>query len=67
MKMKNGIDLKKVLIKVNDRKLYGQSWFERKVSRFKLKRANESWRQLEINTYGMSLYGINDNGSFVWL
>lgn len=67
MKMQNGIDLNKVLIKVNDRKLYGQSWLERKVSRFQLKRANESWRQLEINTYGMSLHGINDNGSFVWL
>jgi len=56
-----------VLVKVNDRKLYGQSWLERKLYRHRLKTMHKQWRKLEINGFGMTLHGTRINSNFVWL
>jgi len=69
MKMVLGIRSQDVLVKVNDRKLYGQSWLERKLYRYNLKRSHLAWREHEIRDYGMTLHGTRDinANSFVWL
>jgi hypothetical protein len=66
MKMVLGIQSQDVLIKVNDRKLYGQSWLERKLYRNNLKRSHLAWREQELRDYGMTLHGARDNNAFVW-
>jgi len=67
MKMVLGIKSNNVLIKVNDRKLYGQSWFERKLYRLKLKLAHQKWHSNELREFGLTLHGLRINKEFVWL
>jgi len=67
MKMVLGKKSDDVLIKVNDRKLYGQSWLERKLYRRSLKRSHQTWRQHELSEYGITLHGTRDKNAFVWL
>lgn len=67
LKMSLGIQSKHELVKINDRKLYGQSWFERKLYRYNLKRSQETWRKQELREYGMTLLGYRTNNEFVWL
>ena len=56
-----------MLVKINDRKLYGQSWFDRKIYRHKLKSMHKKWRELEMSDLGMTLHGTRLDGNFVWL
>ena len=67
MKMVLGIKSQDVLVKVNDRKIYGQSWLERKLHRYNLKRSHIKWREQELRDYEMTLHGTRDNNAFVWL
>jgi len=67
MKMVLGIESHDVLVKVNDRKLYEQSWLERKLYRRNLKRLHITWREQELRDYGMTLHGSRDDNSFIWL
>jgi GT2 family glycosyltransferase len=67
LKMSLGIQSKHELVKINDRKLYGQSWFERKLYRYNLKRSQKTWREQELREYGMTLLGYRTNNEFVWL
>jgi len=67
MKMVLGIQSQDVLVKVNDRMLYGQTWLERKMYRHQLKRAHLEWRAQELSDYGMTLHGTRDKNAFVWL
>jgi hypothetical protein len=67
MKMILGKKSQDVLVKVNDRKLYGQSWLERKFYRHSLKRSHLAWRAQELRDYGMTLHGTRNNNAFVWL
>jgi tRNA A-37 threonylcarbamoyl transferase component Bud32 len=67
MKMVLGKTSNDVLIKVNDRKLYNQSWLERKLYRHRLKRAHRAWREQELRDYGMTLHGTRIQNAFVWL
>jgi glycosyltransferase involved in cell wall biosynthesis len=56
-----------VLVKVNDRKLYDQSWLERKLYRHQLKAMHKRWRTQELGGLGMTLHGTRVDGEFVWL
>ena len=67
MKMVLGLKNDHLLVKVNDRKLYEQSWLDRKLYRYRLKSAHIGWRKQELLAYGMTLHGTRDNDSFVWL
>jgi GT2 family glycosyltransferase len=67
MKMVLGKTSNDVLVKVNDRKLYGQSWLERKLYRYRLKREHLAWREQELRDYGMTLHGTLIQNAFVWL
>lgn len=67
MKMVLGIAIKDDLVKVNDRKMYGQSFFERKLIRYQLKRKHRNWNKKELNDYGMTLQGLRLKNNFVWL
>jgi GT2 family glycosyltransferase len=67
MKMVLGLSSNDVLVKVDDRKLYGQSWLERKIYRNSLKRAHQTWRKEELLKYEMTLHGTRYKNAFVWL
>ena len=67
MKMVLGKTSRDVLIKVNDRRLYGQSWLERKLYRYRFKRSHLAWREQELRNYGMTLHGTRMQNTFVWL
>jgi hypothetical protein len=67
MKMVLGIHRNELLVKVNDRKLYSQSWLQRKLYRHTLKRSHLKWRTQELLDYGMTLHGTRDKNAFVWL
>jgi N-acetylglucosaminyl-diphospho-decaprenol L-rhamnosyltransferase len=67
MKFDLGLNNRDVLVKFNDRKLYGQSWLNRKIYRFKMKRNQLLTRKYELSNYGMSLHGLRSNGTFFWL
>lgn len=67
MKMDLKINSEDVLVKVNDRKLYGQSWLERKLYRHRLKRSHLNWREHELREYGMTLHGTRKQSQFIWL
>jgi N-acetylglucosaminyl-diphospho-decaprenol L-rhamnosyltransferase len=67
MKMVLGKKRDDVLIKVNDRKLYGQSWLTRKLYRQNLKRTHLAWRKKELGDFGMTLHGTRIHNEFVWL
>jgi len=67
MKMVLGIQPHDVLVKVNDRKLYGQSWLQRKFYRHRLKLKHLSWRHQEISDFGMTLHGTRIKNEFIWL
>jgi glycosyltransferase involved in cell wall biosynthesis len=67
MKMVLGIKSQDTLVKVNDRKLYQQSWIERKWFRHRMKTLHRQWRASEIERFGMSLHGSRSDESFLWL
>jgi len=67
MKMVLGIQSQNALIKVNDKKLYNQSWLERKFYRYHLKRSHQVWREHELRCFGMTLHGTRENNAFVWI
>lgn len=67
MKMVLGIPMKEVLIKVNDREMYDQSFIERKLLRYQLKRNHRYWNKKELNDHGMTLQGLRVNNKFLWL
>jgi glycosyltransferase involved in cell wall biosynthesis len=67
MKMVLGIKNENVLVKVNDRKLYNQSWLERKLYRYELKRSHQQWRKKEISEHNMTLHGVRKNNEFIWI
>lgn len=67
MKKKLGKSDKDDLMKVNDRYLLQQGWFERKLAKWKYKKQLKMWRVEELTTKGMTLHGERINHSFVWL
>jgi GT2 family glycosyltransferase len=67
LKMVLGIKNDSVIVKFNDRKLYGQSWIERKLLRLKLKNSHKAWHKDELNKYNMTLHGTRNNNEFLWL
>jgi GT2 family glycosyltransferase len=67
MKLVMGKNANNLLVKVNDRKLYGQSWYERKLYRYKLKSDLKYWRIQELESFSMTLHGARVDGEFVWL
>ena len=67
MKLALGISEEKVLVKVNDRKMYNQSWLDRKIYRYKLKKSYREWRRDELSKYGMTVHGVRKNNEFIWI
>jgi GT2 family glycosyltransferase len=67
MKMVFGLSSDNVLVKHNDRRLYQQSWIERKLYRHQLKSDHRRWRSRELKAFGMTLHGTRHNNEFVWL
>jgi GT2 family glycosyltransferase len=67
LKLVLGIQSKDVLVKHNDRKLYNQSWIQRKIHRIKHKQMFNQWRAEELSSFGMTLHGARINKEFIWL
>ena len=55
-----------LLLKVNDRKIYKQSWLSRKIYRYNLKNKNKKFREEELRKYDMTLIGARINNDFIW-
>ena len=66
MKKKLGIQDDKVLIKHKDRKLLNQTWLERKLVKYNLRKAQKESRENEFNKYGMTLLADRFAGQFNW-
>jgi GT2 family glycosyltransferase len=67
LKEKFGLNTHSELVKVNDRKLYGQTWLERKLYRHRLKMSSRAQRLQELRAYGMTLHGLRINDEFQWI
>lgn len=61
---------KKVSSGLGDRGLYkrilGENWLDRNLSKYKRKHNSEKYRQSELATHGMTLHGVRSNGVFDW-
>ena len=55
------------LVTVQDRKLYNQSWLERKFLQIQRKNSHRNWRQKELRELGMTLHGNRVPDGFIWL
>lgn len=55
-----------VLVKVDDRKLLQQGWFERKLGKFLLKKQVAQYRESEFRKYKMTMLGERINHDFIW-
>jgi len=62
-----GIKSSHNLVTVQDRKLYNQSWLERKLFQYQRKNSLRHWRKQELRDLGMTLHGTRDKNAFVWL
>ena len=67
MKMVLGKNNDDVLVKVNDRKLYEETWLQRKFYRYEMKNKHKNWISREIGQYKMTLHGTRYNNEFIWL
>jgi GT2 family glycosyltransferase len=67
MKLERGIPQENVLVKVNDRELLNQTWFERKLTRLQLKKVERTNRLKELQEFGVTLHGLRRNHEFEWL
>ena len=67
MKMVMGIPSNEVLVKVNDRKLLNQSWIDRKIYRYNMRKSLRTWRHDELEQHKMTLHGVRQNDAFLWL
>lgn len=67
LKLVLGIESNDVLVKHNDRKLYNQSWLQRKIHRYEHKKMFKKWRETELDSYGITLHGARINQQFLWL
>ena len=66
LKMVIGLDSNDLLVEFNDRKLYDQTWLDRKLFRHRLKINHKNWRYHELKNYGMTLHGIRKDNNFIW-
>jgi len=62
-----GIKSSQNLVTVEDRKLYNQSWLERKFLQSQRKSSHRKWRKQELRGLGMTLHGNRVPSGFVWL
>jgi GT2 family glycosyltransferase len=67
LKASLGLKEDDLLVKVNDRKLYDQSFFQRKLFRYRMKKSYKQWRSEELHKYKMTLQGISINNDLVWI
>lgn len=67
MKKKLGKSEKDDLMKVNDRQLLQQGWFERKLAKWTSKKQAAAWRTEELESNGMTLHGERVDHEFIWL
>jgi len=62
-----GIKSSQNLVTVEDRKLYNQSWLERKFLQIQRKSYHRKWRKKELRDFQMTLHGNKGPSGFVWL
>ena len=67
IKQKLSIESRHNLVTVHDRKLYNQSWFQRKLLQSLRKRSHKQWRRQELRELGMTLHGVRGKNAFIWL
>jgi len=67
MKQERGLKQKDGLANRYNYKLLNQSWIERKLKKVQRKKQEAHWRNNEVETYGMSIHGLRENGEFRWI
>ena len=66
MKQELGLSKKDGLGYRYNYRLLRQSWFTRKLKKFKKMNAIKRWSEEEVAAYGMSIHGLRKNGGFFW-
>ena len=66
MKQERGLSSKDSLGFRYNYRLLKQSWLTRKLNKINRKNQLKIWRKEELATYGMTMHGTRENGSFVW-
>ncbi len=67
MKLERGLKENQNLPYRYNYRLLNQSWLERKMTKIKRKRQERVWRDEEVRRYGISIHGIRESGSFIWV
>ena len=67
MKQERGLKQKDGLGYRYNYKLLHQSWLQRKLAKAQKKSQEQSWRNQEVSQYGISIYGLRENGNFRWI
>jgi len=62
-----GIDKSNNLVHINDRRIYNQSWYERKLYRYNLVKNHKKWKLQELKEFGMTIHGARYLNKFIWL
>lgn len=66
MKKKLGKSESDDLTTVNHNHLLGQSWLDRKISKYQMNKQTAAWKQSELEQYEMTLQGERLNQTFIW-
>jgi hypothetical protein len=67
MKLERGMKAKDGLQNRYNYKLLNQNWLERKLNKAKRKKQEQSWRNHELDMYGMSIHGLREESNFKWI
>lgn len=66
MKRERGLQQKDDLGQRYNHRLLNQSWLTRKLDKLRTNRQLKSWRQEELDVYGMALWGQSGTGEIIW-
>lgn len=67
MRQERGLSERASLGKRDNYKELHQSWLQRKLNKIRLNKFKEQSRIRELNTFGVTIHGVRENGQFTWL
>ncbi len=67
MKEERGLSQSEGLGSSSNKRLLGRTWLERKAQKFIKKKREQSYRDQEVRSCGVSLHGLRIDGQFQWI
>lgn len=67
MKVERGLSQKQGLGYRYNYRLLNQPWWRRKLNKYNRLKRLQSWRNAEMQAYGMSMHGLRNAGTFTWI